>query len=490
MILIFLLLPVTLTPSHGSVQTTPTTSPSSSSFTFDFAGDFSHYKRFQANLDSLSESGAAFFLALGDLAYGPNDTSLEQSWCSQFKASFGNVEIVTGNHDSGEDTYGSIQKYVQYCPWTLPGITVLPGVKPGYGYGYEYFFDYPMLNPLARFIMISPGINFTTAQAGFSEVWKYNLGDQHYNWVNNTIDNARSIGIPWIIVGMHKPCLVVSAMSNCGSGTSIMNLLLSKRVDLVINGHMHMYARSKQLSCATYGLFSPSCVTSGRNLLERGAGTVIITSGTGGQTPLDNIDPAKTENIKYFATENNDTTGFSEVKVSADSLQMQFVPTTGGFRDSFTIQTSTFDFSLSTPRSLRIVANSNVRYQAPVTVAGLNGFTGNVTLLSSIRPSAGLEVTCNPATVGLNASRIVAYSSCNVNALNPGLYTVNITGTSGSSSHYTIMTINVLPYRSLSGPLEQNLLLPFVAYGTIGGAGLVGLLLVWTRLVRKKLRPT
>jgi hypothetical protein len=265
-----------------------------------------------------------------------------------------------------------------------------------------------------------------------------------------------------------------------------MNLLLSKRVDLVINGHMHMYARSKQLSCASYGLFSPGCVASGRNLLERGAGTVIVTSGTGGQTPLDNVDPAKTENMKYFATENNDTTGFSEVKVSAESLQMQFVPTTGAFRDSFTIQTSTFDFSLSTPRSLSLVANSNAQYQAPVTVAGLNGFTGNVTLFSSIQPSTGLEVTCNPATIGLNTSRLVAYSACNVDALNPGPYAVNITGTSGSSSHYAIMTVNVLPYRSPSGPLEQSLLLPLVAYSTIGGAGFVGLFWVLTRLVRKK----
>jgi len=415
--------------------------PDVSSFTFAFAGDFSHYQRFQANMDSLNQSSAAFFLALGDLAYGPNVTTVEQSWCSEFKASFDNVEIVTGNHDSGENTYGSIQKYVQYCPWTLSGITVVPGVKQGYGYGYEYYFDYPAVNPLARFIMISPGINFTTAQAGFSEVWKYNAGDQHYNWTSDTIDSARAVGIPWVIVGMHKPCLVIATNSDCSSGASIMSLLLLKKVDLVINGHMHMYARSKQLSCATYGLFSPGCVVDDRNFLAKGAGTVIVTSGTGGQNPLDNIDPAKTENMKYFAAENNDTTGYSEVKVLAGNLQMQFIPTTGAFTDSFTIQQPPSDFSMSIPPSLNITTHQNVPYPAHVTVAGWNGFTGNVAITSSIRPSAGLEVDCNPAAVELSPGLPIAYSACDISASNVGSYVVNITGTSGPLSHSAMVSV-------------------------------------------------
>src|SRR3989442_696581 len=184
--------------------------PSSSSFTFAFAGDFYHSQHFSANLDSLNHSSVAFFLALGDLAYGPNSTTLEQNWCSQFKVSFDNVEIVTGNHDSGESRFGSILKYVQYCPWTLSGIPLVPAV------------------------------------------------------------------------------------------------------DLVINAHVHMYARSKQLICATYNSFSSSCVVDNGGSLTKGMGTVMVTGGTGG-ADLDNMDPAKTQNAEYFATTNNNTWGYSEV---------------------------------------------------------------------------------------------------------------------------------------------------------------------------------
>src|SRR5207245_8841693 len=124
------------------------------------------------------------------------------------------------------------------------------------------------------------------------------------------------------------------------SVASIMNLLLSKQVDLVINGHMHMYTRSKQLSCAAYGLFSPGCVVDDRNLLAKGAGTVMVTSGTGGQSPLDNIDPAKTENVKYSEAENNDNTEYCEVKASTESPQLKFVPTTGACTNRFMIKQS------------------------------------------------------------------------------------------------------------------------------------------------------
>jgi hypothetical protein len=307
-----------------------------STFSFGFAGDFFHNQHFHSNLDSVSHSDAAFFLALGDLAYGPNGTSLEQNWCSQFKASFNNAEIVTGNHDSGESKYGSILKYVKYCPWTLSGTTIVPGVEPGFGYGYEYYFDYPAVSPLARFIMISPGINFTIAQAGFDDVWAYSLEDEHYDWVSNAIDSAHAGGIPWVVVGMHKPCLLVVEHASCSS-PSLMSLLLSKKVDLVINAHMHMYARSKQLICATYASFSSSCIADSGNFLSKGAGTVLVTTGTGGQE-LDNIDPAKTQNAEYFATMNNNTWGYSEVSVTTTSLQIQFVPTNGSFTDNFTIQ--------------------------------------------------------------------------------------------------------------------------------------------------------
>ncbi len=45
---------------------------------------------------------------------------------------------------------------------------------------------------------------------------------------------------------MHKPCLSLGEYA-CDIGADLTNLLLSKKVDLVLSGHEHIYQRSKQL---------------------------------------------------------------------------------------------------------------------------------------------------------------------------------------------------------------------------------------------------
>ena len=53
---------------------------------------------------------------------------------------------------------------------------------------------------------------------------------------------------------MHKPCITVG-MYACDPGSDLFNLLVSKKVDLVLSGHEHTYQRSHQLAqgagCAT-----------------------------------------------------------------------------------------------------------------------------------------------------------------------------------------------------------------------------------------------
>ena len=80
---------------------------------------------------------------------------------------------------------------------------------------------------------------------------------------------------------MHFP--YISAWnSGCPIGQPLFNLLLQKKVDLVLGGHHHNYQRSKQLAlvpgtCPSFviGGFDPDCVAdSGAGAMEKGAGSV------------------------------------------------------------------------------------------------------------------------------------------------------------------------------------------------------------------------
>jgi hypothetical protein len=116
-------------------------------------------------------------------------------------------------------------------------------------------------------------------------------------------------------------------------------------VDLVLTGHEHMYARTKQLAlqpgCTAISpdAYNPSCVVDSDADLVRGAGTVFDTVGTGGvQTvPVDTTAP----DFPYFAETNgtgNATYGVLEVTVTASSLSAGFQRASGGtFGDSFAI---------------------------------------------------------------------------------------------------------------------------------------------------------
>ena len=94
-------------------------------------------------------------------------------------------------------------------------------------------------------------------------------------WLSGAIDDGRAAGIPWTVVGMHKPC-ISSSSAGCAVGQPLWNMLLDKRVDLILAGHNHNYQRSKQLAlrpgtCPTFvlGGFSPACVSdNGTGVME------------------------------------------------------------------------------------------------------------------------------------------------------------------------------------------------------------------------------
>ncbi len=240
---------------------------------FTAAGDYAMGSNTDGVLNALAADGSDAHLALGDMSY--STTGQEDAWCSFVKARVGDkfpFELISGNHESN-GLNGNINDFSACMPNQLPGLVGT--------YGRQYYVDVPQVNPLVRYIMISPNLQFPDG------TWSYGAGSARYQWTANAIDSARSAAIPWVVVGMHKPCLSLGEYS-CDIGSDLVNLLVGKRVDLVLTGHEHLYQRTKQLSLSgacptlTVGTYNQSCVADGDNDLAKGAGTVFATIGTGG----------------------------------------------------------------------------------------------------------------------------------------------------------------------------------------------------------------
>jgi Calcineurin-like phosphoesterase len=297
------------------------------------AADFGSSDETNAVLEAMADQDAEVAFALGDLSYGR--TGNEDRWCRRVTERLGAeypFQLLAGNHESdGED--GFIDNFAECLPNRLP---TMEGT-----YAREWYVDLPVEDPLVRFVMISPDITFLD-----DGTWDYSEGTPHHEWTAETIDGARSEGIPWVVVGAHKPCLT-PGVYDCDIGTDIFDLMLEKQVDLVLFGHEHHYARTHQLAiggdCPTVPVedFSAACVEDEDASLQQGAGTTFVTVGTGG-IRLRDVDEDDAE-WDYFAAvsgaNREPTHGLLDLEVSASELRGEFVPAaTGTFTDRFTIR--------------------------------------------------------------------------------------------------------------------------------------------------------
>src|SRR5690606_26929306 len=298
---------------------------------FTASGDFSTTPNSLSVMSSIGAIDPDLHIALGDLSYGT--TGNEQAWCDVVTARVGAgfaFELLAGNHESNGQN-GNINDFSACLPNQLPGLVGT--------YGRQYYVDVPADAPLVRYIMISPALQYPDS------TWSYQQGTPRYNWTASTIDSARSANIPWVVVSMHKPCFSIGAY-NCDPGAGLINMLVDKRVDLVLNGHEHLYQRTHQLAtgpaCTALvaGTVSTSCIADSDGIMVKGAGTVFATVGTGG-APARDVNPADSE-AGYFAAYSganaNPTWGSLEVTATATELSASFARASGGtFADSFVL---------------------------------------------------------------------------------------------------------------------------------------------------------
>lgn len=283
-------------------------------------------------LDVIAGLDPQLNLALGDLSY---KAGREEEFCDMVTGKLGPefpYQLITGNHESNGDD-GDIDTFARCLPNSLPG---LEGE-----YGKQWRVDVPEDNPAVRFIMVSPGIDFNDG-----EPLDYSRGSERWRWTEEAIDQARSEGIPWTVVGMHTLCFSVGE-KDCDAGKAFTNMLIDKKVDLVLSAHDHLYQRSHQVelgaSCPELvpDKFSEPCLSDKDGSMVQGQGTVFATIGVGGVGLYDvkNKDPE----AGYFSTwsgkNRNPALGTLDVTVDAEQLTARFVPAEGyKFTDSFTIE--------------------------------------------------------------------------------------------------------------------------------------------------------
>jgi hypothetical protein len=326
-------------------------------------------------------------LALGDLAYDYSPTPYQ--WCDYVKQHVGDrfpFQLISGNHESEDNNNGDINDFSACLPNQVAGISGI--------YGREYVMDFPSNAPLVRVIQASPNLTFEGSR------WTYADGDSHWRWVERAIDEGRARGAQWIIVTAHYPCLTVGA-NGCPSNDDFYDLLVAKRVDLVLHGHEHSYARTHQLAtgapgCPTVapGTTNQACIVDTDGQFRAGAGTIFATVGTGG-IALRNVSGSDSE-AGYFAAwsgaNSRPSHGLLDLSITADQLSARFVATSGSFSDSFTI-----DPGAPPPASTTTTApaTSSTTTTAPASSTTTTTTTISTTTTTTTAPPVGLVLAAD-----------------------------------------------------------------------------------------------
>ena len=349
--------------SSSGVSVTPPVS-----FTFYFGGDTGYYSGvYTEAMASHQLVKPDFFLNLGDISYngtshGNPPTGNEVDWCNFIKANVQNrlgnpnypYVMITGNHEDGHVTLdgtndGYIDAFIGDNCMPLSAFNSQSTAGNGYinfigsglctesntCYGKEGYFDYPASNPIARIITITVAdtvgnVSSTSVNYNYCplSVCSHNITspspgelamDAHWNWLTGVVSAAKNAGL-WIIVAFHKPCIIPDLSEGCeGNGSynghnpnyQLETYLMSHGVDVLLTGHAHIHARSKQLTCLgpteppldskANITYSQSCVANdgSSGVYNRGAGTVQIIEGVFSQRD-DQLNFTRPD-INYFA---------------------------------------------------------------------------------------------------------------------------------------------------------------------------------------------
>lgn len=305
-------------------------------FVFTAFGDSGFGTTFQTQLDKVKALNPNFHICLGDMSYSATPANID-TYCNRVKNTLGvnyPYMLTAGNHENGSD--GFITDFTSRLP---PKLTIDPEATaniPGL-YGVRYYFDYPQASPYCRIILLTPG------ESAFGFPGTFVNGSAEYNWVSSKIDDARARGYKWVIVCYHRNYISVGEKGN-EIGTSLMELLFRKKVDLILQGHDHIYGRTKSLDGP--GAIGSLVIKENGPAYTKGQGVVIGINGTGG-AGLDSINTGDSD-INYFAAYmgsnlslppgGQSSRGSTRVSVTPTRISVTHEPAIGSYTDAFTIQ--------------------------------------------------------------------------------------------------------------------------------------------------------
>jgi hypothetical protein len=355
-------------------------------FAFTAAGDHGANADTNASLAALVAARVDFHLALGDMSY--DQVFPETAWCDYVKSYLGPefpFQLIAGDHEDDFRDAPGHQSFIDNFAACLPDRLNSTGL-----YGIRYYFDFPVSAPLARFILIAPNLTLNGVR------YDYSRGTPHYAWLSDAIDDARLSRLPWVVVGMSNAC-VTMGIKSCDGGPDLMSLLISRKVDLVLQGDDHNYQRSKQLGCAVVGSYVPDCVgdDGSDDRYEQGAGTVFVVSGTFGRSlyKVSAADPEAGYFVKsmglgttYGSEDEGTGFGFVRYGVSRTSINAEFI--FAARASAGTAFSDTFD----------IVARAGPQIQT-VTVTVIQ--TGTQTVTQTVTRTLGTQpAATDPLAVG------------------------------------------------------------------------------------------
>ena len=323
----------TATATHTATATVAPTVVTSVGFTFSAVGDLGASENTTATLKAMGAAGTDFMLVVGDLSYG--DLDPVSAWCEYVSRLTGGqpVQLLVGNHEDQHSRH--IDQFAECLPDRLN--------STGF-YAHRYYFDYPADAPTARFVLIDPDVerSLRGEPTGIDMQYCSLYGDpnaENCDWTKAAIRDAKAAGL-WVIVGSHKNCTTMGT-KGCEIGTGLQDMLLGEGVDLIVQGHEHLYERSKPLALddGCTGIvpneFNVGCIA------EPGeTGTTIVISGAGGKS-LRNIElwhPDRGYFANYMAANTDDAGyGFSRFAVDDCTISGEFIAAVGGHEDSFVI---------------------------------------------------------------------------------------------------------------------------------------------------------
>jgi len=268
-------------------------------FTFIVFGDSGKGTQQQYRLAAqMAARQPDFILHTGDLIYSQGE---RRNYRNRFFAPYRelirrvNFWPSIGNHDVFEPIDASPYFDVFELPENGP-----PTVSPEH----NYWFDYAS----ARIAVID------------SELDEATLRDAVAPWLQGVLTEADTF---WKFVVFHRPPYTAGAhLPSEVIQRAIVPVLESTGVDLVFNGHDHMYERTHPIR--------------GGKLAEDGNGVVYVVSGAGGAMLYEALPPE--QRPPYLAALHNEVHSFTHVSVNGDELTLEQIALDGEILDRWALR--------------------------------------------------------------------------------------------------------------------------------------------------------